>query len=86
MRYVILPQSFKRILPPWISEFITLIKDSSLLSTIGAVELLRAAQLLGSQFYSYTVPLLTAGIMYLIMTSIIAFAARKMERRLAESD
>ena len=39
MRFVILPQAFKRIVPPVISEFITLIKDSSLISTIGAVAL-----------------------------------------------
>ena len=44
MRLVILPQAFKRIVPPLISEFITLIKDSSLVSIIGLVELLNSAK------------------------------------------
>ena len=48
MKLVILPQAFKRIVPPLISEFITLIKDSSLISCIGAVELLKSSQILGA--------------------------------------
>lgn len=47
MKLVILPQAFKRIVPPLVSEFVTLIKDSSLVSTIGVVELLKSAQVLG---------------------------------------
>ena len=86
MRLVILPQSFKRILPPFISEFITLIKDSSLLSSIGAVELLTAAKILGANYYNYIVPLCMASAIYLVMTMAISHFAAKVERRLAESD
>lgn len=86
MRLVILPQSFKRILPPFISEFITLIKDSSLLSSIGAVELLTAAKILGANYYNYIVPLCMASAIYLVMTMTISHFATKVERRLAESD
>ena len=86
MRFVILPQSFKRILPPWISEFITLIKDSSLISTIGAVELLRSAQMIGVHYYNYIVPLVMATVIYLCVTITIAYFAGKLEKRLAESD
>ncbi len=86
MRFVILPQSFKRILPPFISEYVTLIKDSSLLSTIGAIELLRSAQVIGSRYYNYIVPLCMASVMYLVMTMIITFFANKLERKLRESD
>ena len=86
MRLVILPQSFKRILPPFISEFITLIKDSSLLSSIGAVELLTAAKILGANYYNYIVPLCMASAIYLVMTMTISHFAAKVERRLAESD
>ena len=50
MKLVILPQAFKRIVPPMISEFITLIKDSSLISCIGAVELLKGAQVIGAEY------------------------------------
>lgn len=86
MRFVILPQSFKRILPPWISEFITLLKDSSLLSSIGAIELLHSAQILGGRFYNYIIPLLMATAMYLVMTLTISYFANKLERKLAASD
>ena len=86
MREIILPQAFKRILPPYINEFIVLLKDSSLLASIGAVELLHSADVLGAKFYNYLVPLLFATVTYLIMTLTISYFARKLERRLAESD
>lgn len=83
---IILPQAFKRIIPPLVSEFITLIKDSSLASCIGAGELMYNAQVLGSQYYNYLVPLVVASVMYLAMTLIISWLSRKLERRMAVSD
>ncbi len=86
LKEIILPQAFKRILPPYINEFIVLIKDSSLLASIGAVELLHSADVLGAKYYNYLLPLLFATVAYLIMTLNISHLARKLERRLAESD
>ncbi len=86
MIYVIFPQAFKRIVPPLVSEFIVLVKDSSLVSTIGAMELLKRSQVLGARYYSYVVPLIVASIMYLCMTLTISWFARKLERRLKVSD
>ncbi len=86
MRYVILPQAFKRIIPPIVSEFITLIKDSSLISCIGARELLFSAQILGSRTFDLIGPLLVAACFYLIMTITISYISRHLERKLAESD
>ena len=86
MRFVILPQAFKRIVPPVVSEFITLIKDSSLISTIGAVELMNSAKVLGNKYYEYMSPYCLAAVYYLIMTLTISFIAKKLERKLAESD
>ena len=63
-----------------------LIKDSSLLSTIGAAELLQRADVLGAKFYNYLLPLLFATVAYLVMTLTISYFARRLERRLAESD
>ncbi|MBU5585255.1 ABC transporter permease subunit, partial [Enterococcus sp. S181_ASV_20] len=51
MRYVILPQALRNILPPLGNEFITLIKDSSLLATIGINELMGSAQIVVSNSY-----------------------------------
>ena len=86
MKEVILPQAFKRIVPPMVSEFITLIKDSSLISCIGATELLYSAQILGARYYNYLGPLIVAAVLYLIMTVTVSWVSRKIERKLAESD
>lgn len=86
MRYIVLPQAFKRIIPPLVSEFIVLIKDSSLVSVIGAAELLRRSRVLGSRYYNYMLPLLMATAMYLVMTLIVSMFARKLEERLKVSD
>ncbi len=86
MREIILPQAFKRIVPPVISEFITLIKDSSLISTIGAVELLKGAQVLGTEYYDVMSPYVLAAIYYLIMTITVSLIGNYVEKRLAISD
>lgn len=86
MKSLILPQAFKRIIPPLVSEFIVLIKDSSLISTIGAIELLKTSQILGARYYNYLIPLVSASIMYLTLTLTISLFANKLERRLAVSD
>ncbi len=86
MKFVILPQAFKHIVPPLISELITLIKDTSLISTIGAVELLKGAQILGANYYDIMTPYCIAGVYYLTVTILISLIGKKIEKRLAVSD
>ena len=86
MKLIILPQAFKRIIPPIVSEFITLIKDSSLISVLGATELLYSAQILGANTFNLIAPLLASAVLYLIMTLTTSYFARKIERRLSVSD
>ena len=86
MRFVVLPQAFKRIIPPIVSEFITLIKDSSLISCIGATELLMSAQVLGSRTFNLIYPLLEAACLYLVMTLTISYISRRLERKLSARD
>ena len=86
MRFVVLPQAFKVVIPPIISEFITLIKDSSLIASIGAVELLKSAQVVGAKFYEVMSPYCIILVYYLIMTVSISYIGKYIERKLAESD
>ena len=86
MKRIILPQSFKIIVPPLANELIVLIKDSSLVSTIGAVELMKASTILGTQYFNFVLPLLGAGLVYLVLTLIISKLTSILERRLSESD
>ena len=80
MKLIILPQAFKRIIPPIVSEFITLI------SVLGATELLYSAQILGANTFNLIPPLLASAVLYLIMTLTTSYFARKIERRLSVSD
>lgn len=86
MKLVILPQAFKRVVPPIVSEYITLIKDSSLISVLGATELLYSAQILGANTFNLIPPLLVSAVFYLFMTLVTSYIARKLERKLAQSD
>ncbi len=86
MRKIILPQAFKTILPPLVSEFIVLIKDSCLISVIGGVELLQSARILGTQYYNYMVFLIMASILYLMMTGLVSIIAGQIEKRMMKYD
>lgn len=86
MRHIILPQAFKRIIPPMVNEFIVLIKDSSLCSVIGVYDLLKRSRAIGARTYDVVTPLLLAAGIYLIMTLIISRFARRLEMKLNESD
>ena len=83
---VIMPQALKNILPALVNETISLLKDSSLVSTIGVVEILRAAQIVGANKYIYFEPLLFAGLIYYILVMGLTYAASVLERRLRRSE
>ncbi len=84
MRYVILPQAFKRVIPPLTNEFVAMLKDSSLLSIIAVPELLRnARQLMGTKANVWT-PLIGAALIYLVLTLPLTRLAYILERRMAK--
>lgn len=86
MQYIILPQAFKRILPPLAGQFISLIKDSSLVSVIAITDLVKSGrEIITSTFATFEV-WLTVAAMYLIVTSVLSQLVFYMERRLAVSD
>ncbi|MCO7175827.1 amino acid ABC transporter permease [Sporolactobacillus kofuensis] len=83
MRYIILPQAVRRVLPPMGNEFISLIKDSSLLAAIAAPELTYWAQAMGAQYAIVWTPYLTISVIYLILTLGMSFIVNRLERRMA---
>ncbi len=82
---IILPQAIKNILPALVNETIALLKDSSLVATIGAQDLLRRAQIVGAQKYVYFEPLLIVAIVYYVMVMVLTLAANVLEQRLRRS-
>ncbi|MEX2783702.1 amino acid ABC transporter permease [Streptococcus sp. H49] len=84
MRYVILPQAFKNILPALGNEFITIIKDSSLLQTIGVMELWNGAQSVVTATYLPVSPLLFAAFYYLMVTTVMSALVKRLENRMGQ--
>ncbi|NMA01921.1 MAG: amino acid ABC transporter permease [Clostridia bacterium] len=86
MRYIILPQAFKRIVPPLGNEFVALLKDTSILATIGVSELTRHGQLYASVTYATFPTYMGVALVYLAMTLTISRFVAWTERRLGVSD
>lgn len=86
MRLVVIPQAIKNILPALGNEFITLLKDTSLISVIGGKELVYAAQGIITRTYESMFPLLGCAAIYLALVLIFSWLQGKLERRLRQSD
>ena len=86
MRFVVIPQAFKAILPALGNEFIILLKDTSLITVIGGKELLDAAQGIYSRTYEQMFPLLGTAAIYLTLVCILSWLLGKLERRLRQGD
>lgn len=82
MRYVVLPQAFRWAVPPLGNEFITLLKDTSLLSVIAVVEILKAGQLYAARTYAIFPTYIAIAIVYLVMTLTITTGLRALEKKL----
>ncbi|GFO54872.1 amino acid ABC transporter permease [Geomonas sp. Red276] len=80
MRRVIIPQTYKRLMPPIGNEFIALIKDTALVSTIAMVELMRSADQLFNTYFNVTA-LVLAALVYLAFTTLFTFIFEKIEYR-----
>jgi polar amino acid transport system permease protein len=85
MSHIILPQAFKVVIPPLINEFIAMLKDTSLVSTISAEELTRKGQLIIAYTWQTFIMWTGVAIMYLIMTLVISRLGIWVERRLQTS-
>jgi polar amino acid transport system permease protein len=83
MRYVVLPQAFRRMLPPLGNEAITLLKDSSLVSAIGLAELAYAARTVAGAYSRYWEPYITISVVYFAMTMCLAMLVGRLEKKYA---
>ena len=86
MRFIVIPQAFKNILPSLGNEFITLFKDTSLVQAIGGMEMLYYAYTIGGRTFDYMPPLLGIALMYLLIVIVFTWLQGMLERRLRESD
>ena len=86
MRYIIVPQAFKRVIPPLGNEFIALLKDSSLVSVIGFEELTRRGQLIIAKTYGSLEIWISVAVIYLAMTLTISRFVAYLERRYKTDD
>ena len=79
MRYVVLPQAFRRMMPAFVNEGITLIKDGSLVSAIGLAELALAARTVAGAYSRYWEPYLAISALYLVLTLTLSLLAKRLE-------
>ena len=86
MRLVVMPQAFRRVIPPLCNEFIVLLKDTSLASAIGAKELMYQSRAMGARYYEYFVFMIGAAAVYFALTFVLSVISGYIERRLAVSD
>ena len=85
MRFVILPQAIKNILPAIANEFVTIIKETSILGMVGIVELMFRAQSIAKQTYIFLEPYVIAAIMYFIIVFPLSKIIAAVERRMSKS-
>lgn len=86
MQYIIIPQAVKNILPALVNEFITLIKESSVVSVIGLSDLTRRSSMISSVTFRPFEPLIVVAVMYFIMTFSLSKFMSRIEGRLRKSD
>lgn len=86
MLYIILPQAFKNVLPALANEFIVLLKETSVCGYIGIMDLTRGSDIIRSRTYEAFMPLIAAGLIYLIIVMLLTGLVGRLERRLRTSD
>ena len=86
MRYIIIPQVFKVVLPTLCNEFIALLKETSVAGYVGVMDLTKAGNIVAGRVFEYFIPLFTVATIYLVMVMILSSLVGKLERRLRKSE
>lgn len=83
---IVIPQAIKNILPTLGNEFITLVKETSIVSFVGAMDLYKVFNDIGTNNYEFMVPYLVMAVIYIVIVCLITLGIKFMERRLRKSD
>jgi len=86
MLHIVIPQAVKNILPTLGNEFISLIKETSVVSFVGTLDIYVAFNAIGTNSYEFMVPYLAMALIYIVLVAAVTALVRLMERRLARSD
>ena len=86
MRYIILPQAVKNVLPPIGNEFIVLLKETAIVGYVSLSDLTRTASQISSRTYEPFMPLIGAAVIYFIVIKILSVLLDRLERRLRKGD
>ena len=86
MRYIVVPQMFKSVLPTLCNEFIALLKETSVVGYVGGIDITKAGNVIAGVTYSYYIPLLTVAAIYLVMVIILSYFVGKLEKRLRKNE
>lgn len=86
MLRIVIPQAVKNILPTLGNELISLIKETSIVSFVSAVDIYKAFNIIATNSYEYIVPYLAMAVVYIVLVAVVTLLIKWMERRLARSD
>ncbi|MBM7621029.1 polar amino acid transport system permease protein [Bacillus tianshenii] len=86
MKDIILPQALKNILPALMNEYITLTKESAIVTVIGVTDVMRRSYMVGSNTYAFLEAFIFAGLIYYVLVMILTLLGKVIERRMRRSD
>lgn len=86
MRFIVIPQMFKAVLPTLCNEFIALLKETSVAGYVGVIDLTKAGNTIAGRTFEYFIPLFSVAVIYLVMVMILSWLVGRLERRLHKSD
>ena len=86
MRYIIIPQAFKNILPALANEFIVLLKETAVVGYVAVQDMTKAGNIISGRTYSYFMPLIAVALVYLALVMFFTWLVGKLERRLRASE
>ena len=86
MLNIVFPQALKNILPSLMNEFITLTKESAIVTTIGVMDIMRRAYQVGSDQFRFIEPLILAGVIYYVLVMLLTLLGKAVERRMRKGD